>query len=64
MLLFISQPPPSNRAVWDDRGYLKSLTHLQTRQACTTAWIASPAETVALLDEMAALEEQQARKEK
>jgi IMP and pyridine-specific 5'-nucleotidase len=45
-------------------GYLKSLTHLQTRQACTTAWIASPAETVALLDEMAALEEQQARKEK
>lgn len=47
-----------------NRGYLKSLTRLQTRQACTTAWIASPAETVALLDEMALLEEQQARKEK
>ena len=30
------------------------LDHLQARLACTTAWIASPAETVQLLDELAA----------
>ena len=34
----------------------------KARLACTTAWIANPAETVQLLDEMAELEEIQQRK--
>ncbi|KAF9739921.1 IMP-specific 5'-nucleotidase 1 [Paraphaeosphaeria minitans] len=34
----------------------------KARLACTTAWIANPAETVGLLDEMAELQEVQARK--
>jgi IMP and pyridine-specific 5'-nucleotidase len=34
----------------------------KARLACTTAWIANPAETVQLLDEMAELEEVQQRK--
>ncbi|KAF2281582.1 IMP-specific 5'-nucleotidase 1 [Westerdykella ornata] len=34
----------------------------KARLACTTAWIASPAETVQLLDEIAELEEMQQRK--
>lgn len=34
----------------------------QARLACTTAWIASPAETVQLLDELGELENDWARK--
>lgn len=36
----------------------------KARLACTTAWIASPGETVQLLDEMMSLEAQQATKER
>ena len=34
----------------------------KARLACTTAWIANPAETVALLDEISELDEMQKRK--
>lgn len=35
----------------------------KARLACTTAWIANPAETCALLDEIAELDEMQQRKQ-
>lgn len=35
----------------------------KARLACTTAWIANPAETCSLLDEIAELDEMQQRKQ-
>lgn len=62
------QPPsgpriPASRTLHVGDQFLSAgANDFKARLACTTAWIASPAETVSLLDEIAELEEAVARK--